>query len=169
MNWNSNLIKEAANTQTDNLILNTKVVDAETNEPLIGANIVITDKNGIAIPINGVAIVGRKTDTNGKFILPIAVKNGYIKVSYVGYQELIEPAIKYRNKNVQLKLKYNNPLKKEIVVIHKREKKQEQEKKTITQKPPKPKQKKLPTWAIAIIAIGAVGILGTIIYIIAKK
>lgn len=115
--------------------LNTYVKDIHTQEPLPGASVIMTDRNGKAIPLNGVPIIGRKTDENGKLIMPIALDDGYITVSYVGYATITHPADDYRNDIIYLAPKALSPTK-ELVITGKR----------ITTKPTqkptyKPKQK----------------------------
>lgn len=163
MNWNIDIIGAGMQANSGKMILNTKVLDYETKEPLTGANITITDANGKAIPINGEPVVGRKADYDGAFTMPIIVPNAYITVSYVGYQSITEPATRYGNKNILLKSKSFSLNKKEIKVTAKRLKTTP----TKNPKPPVP-PKKFP-WLIVIIATASVAIAGVVIYHFTKK
>lgn len=89
-------------------IINTYIKDIETLEPLPMANVVVSESNGSAMVVNGISPIARKSDINGKIIIPIAVETAHIKVSYVGYETIVHPADDYRNDTIFLKRKTNS-------------------------------------------------------------
>ena len=140
-------------------VLKTTVKDMDTLETLPGATVFISDANGKAVPVNGVASVGRKTDANGYFILPIAHDDAYITISYVGYQTISHPADDYKNDVIYLKRKAQTA--KEVIVRAKRMKPTAGP--TITYK-----KKKHTNWWLISAAIGVLVVTGIIIYKIFK-
>lgn len=85
-------------------IINQKIRDIDTNEPLIGATVILVDANGQPLLVNGYQ-VGRISNDQGAFVLPVVPENAFIKVSYIGYNTIIHPADDYRNDDVYLKVK----------------------------------------------------------------
>lgn len=88
-------------------IINQHIKDIDTNEGLPFASVVLVDNTGVTLVVNGVSPIARKSDANGKIIIPIAIETAYIKVSYVGYETIIHPADDYRNDTIYLKKKNN--------------------------------------------------------------
>ena len=74
------------------------VLDKETQEPLIGATVLITDGTG-----KGKGVRGGITDIDGKFSLSIRSKES-ISVSYVGYETVSKQILKSEN-NIVVELK----------------------------------------------------------------
>ena len=87
-------------TESDNTLLTVSglVLDDDTQEPLIGATVLITDGTGKS---NGAR--GGMTDLDGKFSLRLH-KNESISVSYVGYNPVSKQIVKNEN-NLVVKLK----------------------------------------------------------------
>ena len=87
-------------TESDNTLLTISglVLDDDTQEPLIGATVLITDGTGKS---NGAR--GGMTDLDGKFSLRLH-KNESISVSYVGYNPVSKQIVKNEN-NLVVKLK----------------------------------------------------------------
>ena len=85
----------ADNTQ---LTVSGQVLDKDTQEPLIGATVLITDGTGKS---NGAR--GGMTDMDGKFSLRLH-KNESISVSYVGYNTISKQIVKNEN-NLTIELK----------------------------------------------------------------
>ena len=87
-------------TESDNTLLKVSglVLDDDTQEPLIGATVLITDGTGKS---NGAR--GGMTDLDGKFSLRLH-KNESISVSYVGYNPVSKQIVKNEN-NLVVKLK----------------------------------------------------------------
>ena len=87
-------------TEFDNTLLTVSglVLDDDTQEPLIGATVLITDGTGKS---NGAR--GGMTDLDGKFSLRLH-KNESISVSYVGYNPVSKQIVKNEN-NLVVKLK----------------------------------------------------------------
>ena len=87
-------------TESDNTLLTVSglVLDDDTQEPLIGATVLITDGTGKS---NGAR--GGMTDLDGKFSLRLH-KNESISVSYVGYNPVSKQNVKNEN-NLVVKLK----------------------------------------------------------------
>lgn len=145
--------------------INTYIKDIDTREPLPFASVVVTDRKGNALPINGVPVVGRKSDENGKVIIPVAIESAYITVSYVGYITITHPASDYVNDIIYLKNKETNPLgnSKEVVIKAKR---------------PKPNKSPLPVrkpnkkpfnWLLVVIPGAIIFLLVLIILLTQKK
>jgi len=86
--------------ESDNTLLTVSglVLDDDTQEPLIGATVLITDGTGKS---NGAR--GGMTDLDGKFSLRLH-KNESISVSYVGYNPVSKQIVKNEN-NLVVKLK----------------------------------------------------------------
>jgi hypothetical protein len=145
-------------------IINTYIKDIDTGETLPGASVLISDKNGKSVPVNGVNPVGRAADADGKVIIPIANENDYITVSYVGYQTISHPADDYRNDIIYLKRKTN--VTKEAVVTAKRIKPKQEEKPKPVQHP---KPKKKSRWLIIALMGATVLSAAYIIYTLTKK
>lgn len=80
------------------------IVDAETNEALIGANVQTTDGSS-----------GTISDINGSFELPVSSLQDTLEVSYVGYQSRIVP-LEGRS-NLELTLFVNSNQLDEFVVV----------------------------------------------------
>lgn len=140
------------------IILNTYVKDIDTSEPLAGASVIMTDSQGKALPLNGVPIVGRKADMDGKFIFPIALDNAYITVSYVGYTPITHPADDYKNDIIYLKKKSNVYTGKEIFIKAKR-----------YTKPNNRHNKPTKTKWVLFALLSAVVVVATITYFITKN
>jgi hypothetical protein len=70
----------AARSQTITQILKGTVTDRETRSPLAGANIV---------EMNSTPVNGSVTDSNGKFRLSAGIGRITIKITYLGYEDLI--------------------------------------------------------------------------------
>ena len=87
-------------TESDNTLLTVSglVLDDDTQEPLIGATVLITDGTGKS---NGAR--GGMTDLDGKFSLRLH-KNESVSVSYVGYNPVSKQIVKNEN-NLVVKLK----------------------------------------------------------------
>ena len=86
--------------EADNALLavSGQVLDKDTQEPLIGATVLITDGTGKS---NGAR--GGMTDMDGKFSLRLH-KNESISVSYVGYNTISKQIVKNEN-NLTIELK----------------------------------------------------------------
>lgn len=87
--------------------LETSVNDALTGQPLVGATVVLTDSTGTPIKVNG-NVIGRKTDANGEFIMPINANNAYVTVSYLGYSKITAPATQFQYASIVLMPATNN-------------------------------------------------------------
>lgn len=144
--------------------INTYIRDIDTNEALPFASVVVTDSKGKAMPVNGV-VVGRKTDEEGRLIIPIAIETAFITVSYVGYQTITHPADDYRNDTIYLAKKASNLFTtgKDIIVKAKRIYKQAAPSKKATAP-----AKKIAWYVYASVAAGVI-LTGIIIYKIVKK
>lgn len=152
-------------------IINTTIRDIDTSELLPKASVVITDRQGNHVKVNGYSI-GRLSDLDGNIIIPIANEDAYITVSYVGYQSITHPADDYRNDIIYLKRKTNTT--KEVIIKAKRIQPKATEYKPVPVSKPKPKpqpKKKQKTPWLLIAGIGAVVIAigGLIIYKLRKK
>lgn len=64
------------------MILEGKVIDAETKEPLFGANVFISNSNGIMVD----PPVGSPTDPDGEYFFEGGKVGDFISVSYMGYK-----------------------------------------------------------------------------------
>jgi len=64
------------------MILEGKVIDSKTKEPLFGANIFISDSKGVM----GDPPVGSPTDPDGEYFFEGGKVGDYISASYVGYK-----------------------------------------------------------------------------------
>jgi hypothetical protein len=157
--------------------INTYIRDIDSNEALPFASVVITDSKGKAMPINGVPVVGRKSDENGKLIIPIAIETAYITVSYVGYQSITHPADDYRDDTIYLKKKSTNVFGsgKDFVVKEKKTYPTTRPNPRPTTRPnirptsrPQPKAKPIAWYVYTSVAVGVVAI-GLIIYKLAKN
>lgn len=64
-----------------------KITDSKTNEPLFGANVFISDKNGKLL--SGNPSHGSATDPDGNYSLTDVDSDDYITISSIGYETAI--------------------------------------------------------------------------------
>jgi hypothetical protein len=144
-------------------IINTTIQDIDNGELLPFASVGMTDSKGKLLFING-TYVTRKSDINGKLIIPISDESAYITVSYVGYESITHPADDYRNDIIYLKKKAIKYGGKEIVIHATKPKPKE----NVNRPKAKPKEKAKTPWLL-IAAIGAVAVITGIIIIFKFK
>lgn len=80
-----------------------QITDAETGEPLIGANIVV-GTNGVT------------SDFDGNYVLKLAKGTHDVKFSYIGFEDIIKP-VTIENQDVTLDIKMGGSLELETVTV----------------------------------------------------
>ena len=86
----ANILFEGTNfdRSNNNAMLFGRVVDKDTDEPLIGANVTLKDYN-----------IGAATDVYGNYLIKNILPGVYtIKVTYIGYEVLILSDLKLKSK-----------------------------------------------------------------------
>lgn len=87
--------------------INAKVINGHNGKAMPNVNISITDSTGNFLPINGIN-VGRISDKDGSFILPLAKEDVFVTFSFVGFDTFILPASNAVKMNVfKMKSKFN--------------------------------------------------------------
>ncbi|MEZ5047476.1 MAG: carboxypeptidase-like regulatory domain-containing protein [Chitinophagaceae bacterium] len=126
--------------------LSTYIQDIESKTPLEFATIQLTDSQGTPLLING-NVIGRKTNEDGYFTMPVTNEDAYIKVSYVGYETLIHPAQDYKDDIIYLTPK--NKALSDVVI---------KGKKIIS------KAKKIKWWVWALLGLGCLILLSLLAF-----
>lgn len=131
-------------------IINQKIRDIDTQQPLIGATVLLVDSNGQPLLVNGYQ-VGRVSNDQGAFVLPVVPEDAFIKVSYIGYNPIIHPADDYRNDDIYLKAKEISATSTDTVIKAKYQ----------------PKKKKW--WLIPVLVACGLLLIGATYYLTTKK
>lgn len=147
------------------LIVKAKVIDSSTQRPMANVNVFVSDSKGNQVTHNGVPNVGRTTDGNGNFILPVAFADDFITISHIGYQTLTIPSESAANKSqfIMRTLVQDLP---EAVINGTRPRSIPRATPIKTASVPTINKK---TWLIVGGVIAGVSILGIIIYLSFKK